>query len=275
VKRVKRSHRRCEVILATLIILTAGDAAAQSTYHVIRVTNGGTISGTVKWAGAPVKPELLPITKNSGVCDPGGGKTRDLERLIIGPGGGVENTVVYLKTVTMGKAMDLPVMRASLNQKNCRYEPHILLVPQSAELKMKSSDPILHNIHMTGAALYNLPFPLQDQEVKRTMRKSGVADLKCDAGHVWMNAEVLVVEHPYYAVTGDQGDFKISGVPPGDYEIVAWHEGWTILREESVMDVDAHQEVRRPIFSEPKTWEKRVTVATDGAVKVTFEISER
>jgi len=261
--------------LAAFAVLTEGRATAQSAYQVIELTDGGTISGTVKWAGAPVKPLALPITKNPDICDPGSKKMRDLERMLIGPDGGVENTVIYLKNVTRGKAMDLPETRASLNQKTCRYEPHIMLVPQGAELKMKSTDPILHNIHMAGVAVYNLPFPIKDKEIERPMRKAGVVDMKCDAGHVWMNGEVLVVQHPYYAVTDEHGNFKLSGVPPGDYEIVAWHEGWSIVREETVMDVDSHQEVHRPIFSEPKTWEKKVSVRAGGTARVAFEISEK
>ena len=272
---MKRSAWFCAGVSCSLIFLAAIQLAAQSPYQVIRVANGGTIAGTVKWTGAAVKPLSLPITKNGDVCDPSNGKTRDLERLIVGPAGGVENTVVYLKNVTQGKAMDLPEVRVSLNQKNCRYEPHILLVGINMEMKMKNSDPILHNIHMVGAAVYNLPFPLNDMDVKRPMRKAGVVDLKCDAGHVWMNAETLVVTHPYYAVTNEQGEFKLTDVPPGEYEIVAWHEGWTIVRQESVMDVDAHREVHRPIFSDPKVWEKHVSVPAGGAARVNFEISEK
>jgi hypothetical protein len=272
---MKSSHWISALVLSSLTLFPGTRISAQSAYQVIPVTNGGSISGTVKWTGSPVKPLVLPITKNSDICDPNNGKTRDLERLVVGPDGGVQNTVVYLKNVTKGKAMDLPMARASLNQKNCRYEPHILLVPESSEMKMKNSDPVLHNIHMVGAAFYNLPFPLKDAEIKRQMRKAGVVDLKCDAGHVWMNAETLVVEHPYYAVTSAQGNFTIAGIPPGDYEIVAWHEGWSIVRQEDVMDVDSHQEVHRPIFSDPKTWEKQVSVAPGGAVKIDFEISEK
>lgn len=272
---MKTSAWFCAGVPGLLIFLAAIQVAAQSSYQVIRVTNGGTITGTVKWTGASVRPLSLPINKNGDVCDPTNGKTRDLERLIVGPAGGVENAVVYLKDITQGKAMNLPEVRVSLNQKNCRYEPHILLVGINTEMKMKNSDPILHNIHMVGAAAYNLPFPLKDMDVKRPMRKAGVVDLKCDAGHVWMNAETLVVTHPYYAVTNERGEFKLTDVPPGEYEIVAWHEGWTIVREEAVMDVDAHREVHRPIFSDPKTWEKHVSVPADGTATVNFEISEK
>jgi hypothetical protein len=85
---------------------------------------------------------------------------------------------------------------------------------------------------------------------------------------------VLIVDHPYYAVTDEHGNFKLTDVPPGDYQIEAWHEGWHVARQESVMDVDTHQMVNRPIFTEPKTWDKTVTVSSGGTAKVDFQISE-
>ena len=72
----------------------------------------------------------FPITKDLAICDPESKKTTDLERLIIGPQGGIANTVVYLKDISHGKAMDLPEQRRHLDQKRCRYIPHILLVPE-------------------------------------------------------------------------------------------------------------------------------------------------
>lgn len=83
----------------------------------------------MKWEGT--LPRLVPseINKDPKICDPQGQKHRDLERLLVAPNGGVANTVVFLRNITRGKAMDLPTSRRFLNQKNCRYEPHIRLVP--------------------------------------------------------------------------------------------------------------------------------------------------
>jgi hypothetical protein len=265
--------------LATFTLLAsvchAQTAPPQAAYRAEAVSSGGTITGTVKWTGAAEKDLSRPITKNADVCDPNNQKSRELERLVIGADGGVANTVVFLSNVTHGKAMDLPPARQSLDQKNCRYEPHILLVPKEGNFQMKSSDTVLHNIHMVGAAVYNLPFPLKDKVISRPMHRDGVIDLKCDAGHVWMNAEVLVVTHPYYAVTDVHGNFELTHVPPGEYVVTAWHEGWKIAREETVIDVDSHQEVRRPIFAEPKTWDANVTMPPNGTASVNFTLSEK
>lgn len=146
-----------------MVVLALPATVSAQNYEVVTVKGGGTITGIVKWAG-PV-PRLKPalINKDPLVCDPDSKKTRDLERLIVGPQGGVANTVVFLKDISRGKALDLPEQRRFLDQKSCRYEPHILLVPANSELQMKSSDATLHAIHMEGAATYNLPFPFSNQ----------------------------------------------------------------------------------------------------------------
>lgn len=252
---------------------SAAASFAQNHYTVIAVSNGGTIEGTVKWSG-PVPHALdFPITKDPQICDPGSKKSVDLERLIIGPQGGVANTVVYLNNITAGKAMDLPEQRRYLDQKHCRYIPHILLVPQNADLSMVSSDPVLHTINMSGAASFNLPFPFPDQVTKRTMATPGLINLHCNGGHVWMNAEMIVAPHPYYVVTDESGHFELTSVPPGTYEIVAWHEGWNLLGKEHAFDVLSGKSVQRPIFTEPRTWEKPVTVSGNQASTVNFVLS--
>jgi hypothetical protein len=90
-----------------------------------------------------------------------------------------------------------------------------------------------------------------------------------------MNAEILVVPHPYYAVTDESGRFELTGVPPGEYEIVAWHEGWKVVRQEAVFDVLTERRIRRPVFSDPKTWEKRVMVSPDESTVITFVIGDK
>lgn len=246
---------------------------AQSDYHVVSVTDGGTISGTVKWSG-PVPHTLdFPITKDPQICDPDSKKTTDMERLIIGPQGGVANTVVYLRNISSGKALELPEQRRHLDQRHCHYIPHILLVPANANLDMVSSDATLHTIHMDGAATFNLPFPFQGRVTSKTMSTPGLVNLRCNGGHVWMNAEMFVVSHPYYAVTDESGHFELTDVPPGTYQIVAWHEGWSLLGKEHAYDVLTERSVERPLFSEPKTWEKPVTVHGNVTSNVDFVLS--
>ena len=266
---------KCAHSLAVCLSALAPLAAAQSGYQVVPVTNAGTIAGSVKWSGPKPAAPTFPINKDEQVCDPNGQKTRDLERLVLGPDGGVANTVVYLKEIGSGKAFSFPEVRRSLNQKHCRYEPHILLVPQKEALQMRSSDPVLHTVHMSGAATFNLPFPFVDRVVSHDMDYSGIADVRCNGGHTWMNAELFVAPHPYYAVTDESGNFTLSDVPPGEYTVTAWHEGWTLSKSEFAVDVLTQQRIKRPVFSSPKTWERRVTVTSGGTATVNFTIADK
>jgi hypothetical protein len=195
--------------------------------------------------------------------------------LIIGPQNGVANTVVFLKEISSGKAMAIPEPRRFLDQKHCRYEPHILLVPENQSLKLQSSDAVLHTVHMDGAASYNLPFPFTNQPVTRTMPVAGLVNVRCNGGHAWMNATIMVVSHPYYAVTDENGKFELTGVPPGKYQVVAWHEGWKLEREEAAFDVLTERRIKRPVFTDPKSWEKPVTVGADEAAVVNFVIEDK
>ena len=270
----------CSVMARVLRVVAVGAALAisclvfaQDSYQTISVSDGGIISGSVKWLGPRPHLAAAAITKDPQVCDPDGLKTRDLERLIVGAQGGVANTVVYLKSIAKGKAFDFPPARQFLDQTHCRYEPHILLVPQNGDLRMKSSDPTLHLVHMDGAEAYNLPFPFINQVISRPMNAAGIANLRCNGGHSWMNAVAVVAPHPYYAVTDANGQFELTDVPPGHYEIVAWHEGWEVLRHEDARDVLTEQPVPRLIFSEPRTWTKSVDVSAGATSVVSFVIS--
>lgn len=263
------------VFCFVLLFAAATFVSAQSDYKVVDVSNGGTVSGTVKWSGAVPHQLDYPVTKDPQICDPDGKKTVNLERLVVGPENGVANTIVYLKNISAGKAIELPEQRRHLDQRHCRYIPHILLVPENAPLQMQSSDATLHTIHMDGAATYNLPFPFPNQINSRNMPTPGLVNLRCNGGHVWMNAEMMVVPHPYYAVTDESGRFEFTGVPPGTYQIVAWHEGWGLAGKEQAYDVLAEHTVQRPVFTPPKTWEKPVTVNANQPSTVNFVIGNK
>jgi hypothetical protein len=89
-----------------------------------------------------------------------------------------------------------------------------------------------------------------------------------------MNGEMIVARHPYYAVTDEDGNFELTQVPPGDYEIVAWHEGWRVVGESPLYDIVTQVRVKRPVFSDPVIWSKPVKVPARDAVEVNFTLGE-
>ena len=96
-----------------------------------------------------------------------------------------------------------------------------------AKLTIHNVDPILHNTHGTyedGRTAFNLALPMQNQIIKKRIKKPGIIAMKCDAGHTWMSAYVIAFDHPYHAVTGEDGAFTITDVPAGTYTLSIWHE---------------------------------------------------
>jgi hypothetical protein len=86
---------------------------------------------------------------------------------------------------------------------------------------------------------------------------------------------MFVTPHPYYAVTDENGAFQLTNVPPGEYEIVAWHEGWQVLGQQATFDVLTEKKVERPVFSEPRTWEKQASVSENATAIVNFVIAAK
>jgi hypothetical protein len=107
------------------------------------------------------------------------------------------------------------------------------------------------------------------------MQIAGLANVRCNGGHAWMNAEILVVPHPYYTVTDESGRFQLTDVPPGECEIVAWHEGWKVVRQEAAFDVLTERRIQRPVFSDPRTWEKKVAVGKSETTVVNFVLTDK
>lgn len=206
------------------LLVVGGLALGSQTAHAYdgtTVSGGGTIAGTVKFEGKAPKLSL-PVHKDNKTC----GGTKDLERLVVGSGGGVANAVVYLKEISKGKAVDMGSPK--IDQKKCQYSPHVQVAAKGSKLEIVNSDGVLHNVHgyLKGRTAFNLAMPIKDQKIKKKLKKNGVLEVICDAGHVWMSAYVFISEHPYAVATDANGKFTLTDVPAGTYTVEMWHEGW-------------------------------------------------
>lgn len=233
------------------------------------VPNGGTIKGHVAWVGDVPPEKKFTVSKDPEICG-AHGPEKVSPRLKIGADRGVKDTIVYLVGVTKGKPFPAGT-KFKIDQKTCEYIPHILIAPKGADVEVGSSDDVLHNVHLTGAVNANVALP--DAKANPTvlkMKKVGLVDISCDNGHVWMSGTIMVVLHPYVAATDEKGDFALTDVPPGKYQIVAWHEGWDIVKTDEKDGV-----ITRYYYSDPITVVKDVEVKEKAEAVVPFEIGAK
>jgi plastocyanin len=202
----------------TVTTLCAGGAAA---YEAMAVADGGTLSGTVKFAGTPPAAAKLEVTKDPEVC----GKEKPSPDLVVGAGGALANVVVVVKA-QKGKKLDAPAQNPTFDQKTCEYHPHVLAFPAGSTVDVLNSDGILHNIHtfsQTNPATNQAQPKFKPKIQIKVEKPEWPIQVKCDV-HGWMSAYWISQDHPYYAVTDQTGGFKIADLPPGDYEVEIWQE---------------------------------------------------
>ena len=193
----------------------------------------GTIKGTVRLKGGPVPQNKLPITIDQYVC----GKETDTGDLVLSPDRGIRNAVVSLQTPPPGAKWETTASPVKIDQKQCVFVPRVIVTPVGGTVDFLSSDPLLHNIHSFSQAnpSFNRAQP-KGRKISVVFNAPEIFRVDCDL-HSWMRAWVVVAEHPYYAVTGDRGEFVLENVPPGKHTIRIWQERLrSVTQEVTVAD---------------------------------------
>ncbi len=180
----------------------------------------GTIKGRVVFDGTPPARPAVDRSQDD-VC--ARNKTPG-DDVIVGRGKGVKDVLVRLPVGAAGGAK-APTKPVVIDQRGCMYVPHVVGVMAGQPLAIRNSDRTLHNVHTYdgGETLFNLGQPAGAKPIEQDpgVAAGGVIRLACDV-HPWMEAFAVVTDHPYFAVTGDDGAFTLR-VPPGTYQLEAWH----------------------------------------------------
>ena len=212
------------IVAGTAGCLGGGDDDDDSAVPAVAAKLGtAVVTGKVVFKGkAPVEPIIqmggdatCKAQHATAVSDPA---------VIVNKNGTLQNTFIYVKDGAGTYAA--PKDPVALVQQGCMYHPHVFGIMVGQPLQIKNADPTLHNIHAMPVTNdgFNVGQPTQGMVSEKVFKKSEVmVKFKCDV-HGWMNCYGGVVTNPFYAVTGDDGAFKLDKLPAGKYTVEAWHE---------------------------------------------------
>jgi plastocyanin len=179
---------------------------------IVTAARAGAIRGRVE-----LRRMATPIERRPGVADLGTPPARDIPDLL--------RSVVYLESAPRGAFETSEGGRAVMDQRNETFVPHVLAVTTGTTVDFPNSDKFYHNVFSLSKTR---PFDLGRYAAGRSrpirFDRPGIVRVFCDI-HSHMNAFVLVFSHPFFALTGEDGRYRIENVPPGTYSVVAWNEG--------------------------------------------------
>jgi plastocyanin len=194
-------------------------------YFKVDPDTAGTISGQIHFQGKRPTPKAIDMSEEPACVEAHHGKAYD-ESLVVNRKGDLANAFVYIKSGLKGKTFAIPTDPVVIDQKGCWFHPRVLGIQVGQTLKVINSDPVTHNIHPMAQINreWNHSQGAEDPPIARRFIKPEIMiPVKCNI-HSWMHAYIGVLDNPYFAVSGDDGSFVISNLPPGTYTLAVWQE---------------------------------------------------
>ncbi len=186
---------------------------------------GGSIEGTIKYAGPVPKSKLQPMDADPICYAINKGNTR-LASIAVGENNTLKDAFIYVKSGLPQSSYPPPNEPAVMDQKGCNYSPRVMGVMAGQKVKFLNPDGTLHNVHIMSKINpeMNVAMPDFRKEMETTFKKTEfMFPIRCDV-HPWMLAWMAVMPHPFFSVSSEEGKFEIKNLPAGTYEIEAWHE---------------------------------------------------
>ena len=196
----------------------------------VNEADAATITGKVNFTGAKPAMRTIDMSANPACAREHKGSAQKSEEVVVNDNNTLRNVFVWVKSGVPDKPWPPPQGPINLDQKGCMYQPHVIGVMTNQDIKIVNSDPTNHNIHplpKVNQEWNESQPPKGDSKLKHFTREEVMIPVKCNV-HPWMRAYIGVVGHPFFAVTGNDGTFKIQGLPPGTYTLQAWHEKYGV-----------------------------------------------
>ena len=189
----------------------------------------GSVGGVVKLTGKAPAPVKIDMSMDPACGMSAGGDANMSEQYEV-HGGDLANVYVYVKEGPKA-AFQMPAPfgpAVVMDQKGCRYTPHVVALRKGQSVEFRNSDITMHNIHTMPVSVGSESIdisqgPKGQPQTKQFNQAEAMIPVRCN-NHPWMNAFIDVSETPFYAITGDDGQFSLKGLPAGDYTLAAVHE---------------------------------------------------
>ena len=159
----------------------------------------------------------------------------------------IGNVVVFVKDAPTEQ--ELTATRASITQRDESFVPRVIAITRGSSVEFPNFDPYFHNVFSLSRALtFDLGRFRKGEKRERVFPRAGVVKVYCHI-HSEMAATIMVFDHRLYATPVSSGSFAIDGVPPGTYQLSAWHEriGETTKSLKVVAGEDASVEFALPV----------------------------
>lgn len=214
----------CALLLSGAGCKKKGADSPASVYTTIDASTAGMITGTIHFAGKP--PERIAIDMaQDPVCSAADGNYT--EQYVVRDAG-LQNVFVYVKDGLGNKLYAASQDPVVIDQKGCRFVPHVVGVQAGQPVKFTNSDSTMHNVHFTPLISTNQAVDISQPpngagEMRTLPTLELMIPVRCN-NHPWMEAFINVAPNPFFAVSDADGHFTIKGLPPGTYTIVAVHE---------------------------------------------------
>jgi hypothetical protein len=192
----------------------------------VDTATAGTLHGKILFHGKKPAPHKISMDTEAACVKAHNGKPVYEETVVVGKAGGLANAFVYIQKGLEGKTFEPSPAPVMLDQHGCMFVPRAIGMQSGQTLDVKNSDAVSHNIHpmpKNGREWNEQQSPNSPDLHRKFVRPEVMIPVKCDV-HSWMRSYIGVVEHPYFAVTGEDGTFEMKNVPPGDYTVAVWHE---------------------------------------------------